>query len=731
MAQLSRRAGGGVSTSSRSSTTAGTTHTNQPPRDETDDRNNEEDGLAAPRRGGLQHRPQHPSSRSSSSRANNAHATRPATSSWHPSLHRSSHTNINNNFSSRTSSTCISRMSCAVVATSLLASMAMLWSSLGSTEWRNSTRRNRTTTADNYYQNEWPLLLSIDPIPLYSASGMAHKKTPNNNHNGNNNHYNYNVRDAQHASTTDQASLLRLLDITASSGLAVAKAAALSSRFPAVHMSPELPESSLFLEYLDDNDLDWIDNILRPDYGGLKLESKRASRTMADFARSIDATTEYQSGARHRAHTLQIAEDNYVSSRYAAWEDMDYQPGDCVTPLWSVTSHPNCNAVHEYVQLDASPMQPTQTLDTHYLAHGYYRDSFLLNNSQDRVVLKKLRYKHDSDIKMQSKMLTEATIMAALTGSPVTSNLYSHCSTTLIVESAQDFHWDLVPHHPIQEERGRMSHANMRVLEHRYSHGGPFSFNNYTVDQKLQMALEMAEGLAEMHGYVGGVMVNDDVHPEQWLFSEDGRTILNDMNNAVVLEWNFEKQEYCQYYTSYGGDYRAPEEYHENGANVDETVDMWPMGNLIHTLLTGLWPYYELDDEEEIQAATMRGERPYLHPEFRTRSLIERRMTEIMDLCHVLEPQDRVDIFAVVAHLRETKRLAQEEKAKAIRHTNDIIKTANKKAQGNSNGKPTTAHLPAKGDTRNPPTDQEKFLRQIQNHGADRKPVAQPLHKAK
>ena len=70
----------------------------------------------------------------------------------------------------------------------------------------------------------------------------------------------------------------------------------------------------------------------------------------------------------------------------------------------------------------------------------------------------------------------------------------------------------------------------------------------------------------------------------------------------------------------------------------------------------------DLDNDDEIQSATLRGERPYLHPDFRTRSLIERRLTEIMDLCHVLEPKDRVDIFTVVQHLRETQRLHEDER---------------------------------------------------------------------
>jgi hypothetical protein len=63
---------------------------------------------------------------------------------------------------------------------------------------------------------------------------------------------------------------------------------------------------------------------------------------------------------------------------------------------------------------------------------------------------------------------------------------------------------------------------------------------------------------------------------------------------------------------------------------------------------------------------TMSGIRPYLHPSYRYRSFIERRMTEIMDQCHVLEPSDRVDIFTVLSHLRETKRLSLQHRDRPV-----------------------------------------------------------------
>ena len=133
------------------------------------------------------------------------------------------------------------------------------------------------------------------------------------------------------------------------------------------------------------------------------------------------------------------------------------------------------------------------------------------------------------------------------------------------------------------------------------------------------------------------------------------------MNNGIFRTYSFHEQDYyCKIFISWGGDYRAPEELHDHGGYIDEKADVYPMGHLIHSLLTGLWPHYHLMKIKEVENATLAGERPYLHPGFRTRSLIERRMTEIMDQCHQHDPTKRVDIFGVVKHLRETKKMHDE-----------------------------------------------------------------------
>ena len=125
------------------------------------------------------------------------------------------------------------------------------------------------------------------------------------------------------------------------------------------------------------------------------------------------------------------------------------------------------------------------------------------------------------------------------------------------------------------------------------------------------------------------------------------------------MEWNAQKQKYCKYWRSFNGNFNAPEEY--GGDYLDESIDIWPMGNLIFALLTGLKPYYEIKGgDTAIQKETKKGP-PYIDPRYKTRSFIESRMYDIMKRCHQMKAKDRVDIFEVVRYLKETRRLHQEE----------------------------------------------------------------------
>ena len=83
------------------------------------------------------------------------------------------------------------------------------------------------------------------------------------------------------------------------------------------------------------------------------------------------------------------------------------------------------------------------------------------------------------------------------------------------------------------------------------------------------------------------------------------------------------------------------------------------MGNNIYTLLTGLWPFYEDEEYNEVIEKVVHHERPYVDERYRTNSFIESRLVDIMETTWEHNPDDRPDIFEVVQYLRETKEIYQ------------------------------------------------------------------------
>ena len=199
--------------------------------------------------------------------------------------------------------------------------------------------------------------------------------------------------------------------------------------------------------------------------------------------------------------------------------------------------------------------------------------------------------------------------------------------------------------------------------------GEPYPLNFIPDEMKLEIATRMAQSIENLHG-VG--VVHDDVHVDQWLlrrvpqsgsvpkddssktFVHDYEVVLNDMNTAEFLRWNATSNEnYCTYYTSFGGHYRSPEEY--IGSEVDVSTDIWPYGGLLFSLITGLYPYYNETSDTVIQNLTVQGIPPYLSPMYYNRSYIEHHMIDIMNGCFHLDPNKRLSIQEIVRKLQEMK----------------------------------------------------------------------------
>ena len=189
---------------------------------------------------------------------------------------------------------------------------------------------------------------------------------------------------------------------------------------------------------------------------------------------------------------------------------------------------------------------------------------------------------HLINAEILAKNQREALIMERLSSSPRIVNIYGHCGTSVVAEAGDDsVAKAIVPDSGI---------ANRTVLEQL-----PFipSFNTYTPIEKLDLALEMSKAIADIHGFAGGIIVHGDIHPVQWLLSRNKRTVqLNDFNNAEILRvkrrpTKLGNKTFCKADRgTWIGTFRSPEEY--LGDRLDEKVDVYSMGNMIYSILTGL-----------------------------------------------------------------------------------------------------------------------------------------------
>ena len=77
--------------------------------------------------------------------------------------------------------------------------------------------------------------------------------------------------------------------------------------------------------------------------------------------------------------------------------------------------------------------------------------------------------------------------------------------------------------------------------------------------------------------------------------------------------------------------------------------------------MTGLWVFYDTDDDSVVQKKVINGTRAYIDPRWRKRSYIETKLVDVMEQCWAGVVDDnnnnkRIDIFQVVKLLRDIEK---------------------------------------------------------------------------
>jgi len=405
-------------------------------------------------------------------------------------------------------------------------------------------------------------------------------------------------------------------------------------------------------------------------------------------------------------------------------EDLSSGSNWCRRPKWSdARQYPSCNAFHELDLADAvggvggvggdvRTTTTTSQYDTTYLGDGHFRNVWMVSfptktkrrtgaaddrngngtdadtdhNDDDNdpqqqqqqhhtceAVLKMNRWYENRRFKPYDYDQTRMEALALLEthASSRTASLYGYCATSVFVEPGQPVEQYVLPEPGWykQEWLEEEYREQQRQLQREQEDGkveditvvaASLSKNQYTPEEKLELALAAAESVADLHGNADGPIVHHDLSWGQWLISrKDGRLKLNDLNKARVLYWNEAEQRYCKFWSNQYDVYRVPEEIGDGGL-IDESSDVGAFGKLLYTLLTGLLPYYDTiadnNDGDDSRAIKMivQGKYPYVDERYRTRSFVESRLVDIMERCWDYDADKRPSIFDVVRHLRET-----------------------------------------------------------------------------
>lgn len=416
---------------------------------------------------------------------------------------------------------------------------------------------------------------------------------------------------------------------------------------------------------------------LMPDFGGLEVI---ADKRLGINRRVIDENKDLQRYEKEQEQyhwSVSTTEGNDKGPFNV--DDVDYDDATadvCLQPAWTYHPHSNCNAVHEH----------TNTKQLHLLGSGFSRHAWLLQQDDERTrsdaaVLKQQRLDRPFSRARHFKTQLESLVQQHV-GTTYATAIYGHCAFTVVSEAAVQIAETVIlptggdnksTRNSFQREPGRISRdaiaamlsSNTTQLLH---------FNNLTATQKLDMALQISESIAMLHGATSGPVVSQDVSLNQWLRrTADGTILLNDFDQVVVLRRNMtslsllraasadgagdnENSNYCKYTTSFTGSMHAPEQL--RGETLDESADVWKVCGIIFTILTGLHPYYSAPTKRDMLRHIRRGQAPALDLRLYNQSCpIESRLAELLPHCYQGNPEERANIFAVVGHLRETKRL--------------------------------------------------------------------------
>lgn len=377
----------------------------------------------------------------------------------------------------------------------------------------------------------------------------------------------------------------------------------------------------------------------------------------------------------------------------------------CIRPSWYSIYYPTCNEIHSSMSGEqwmlhddsltrnwVSPSYHSKEKLSKYLGSGYYRNAFLIqrpfvqiaqqssvsfNNvkafvEHDEVVFKSMKQLNDKTTDGESEddeiiadgwaydptdkysymeliedMRKDAMVMELLTSSPRSANIYSYCALSSVIEFA-----------PVDIEEYIMP-SNGRHAKLIRRHAGPDDHglverpvNDYISPQeKLEIALEMAKCIAEMHGFAGGPIAHVDVQAGQFFRGRDGLIKLVDYNRAEALLYDTKADKYCKFVNGppAEGMFRAPEENID--APLTEKIDIFSLGNVFYSVLTGIMVHVSRSSDDAHRRIVNGETEPIA--DFYYGNPSTAALAEVIELCWTYDADERPTIFEIVRLLEK------------------------------------------------------------------------------
>lgn len=312
----------------------------------------------------------------------------------------------------------------------------------------------------------------------------------------------------------------------------------------------------------------------------------------------------------------------------------EFETEECVAQYeWQKSMFPTCNLLFEQ---DLTHLQSYNDIEVvRLIAHGYWRDVWKVDNGNNTVALKSIRYEHDYVARNYDRHRRDAVAMEQLTSSPWVMDIFGHCGNSGLFEYAAG---------------GSLDDS---LFEYENEN------DKWKPSERLIVAYQVASGIAATHNHPKeGVpaIAHTDITTSQFVYTESGLYKLNDFNRCRFIRWNKVKNQTCEYTVGNNpGPFRSPEEYAQKGQS--EKVDIYSMGNIFYVLLTGKWPFEHLSSTKKARTIVKQGGRPPIDGAIlNSTDPFDRALLEAMQMCWVQEPTKRATAREVQSFI-ETKLL--------------------------------------------------------------------------